>query len=428
MLTKAQNELLTRVCGDAPMGKYMREQTWIPFAVKGQIEPYDAPLKVRLLGENYVAWRSPDGRVGFIEEACPHRRASMALARNEGCILRCIFHGWAIDVSGKVVEAATHSPDPDEFAARVKVKHYPVHEAGDLLWVYLGQGEAPAFQELPFTIVPEDQVWMSVTKAACNWLQGVEGSLDSAHVGTLHSSWLNRVADYNKNGGKAGANRFLKAVAPQYQVKRTPWGLAAIALRSLDEGITYVRATQYVAPYINMVPRDPIGNGSIFIAVPVDDENHLLFFGYFSQQEKLNDKSPRVQALLGGEQPPKHNFAPFKGSREDNYGQDRELMKQGHFTGFGHNLLAEDIVVQVSMGPITDRTKENLSSSDVAIARARSMLLQLLKNVDAGLPALAPHHAQYEAHDALPVDLQVPAGTEWEDAVRSCVDNSLIVA
>jgi len=317
MLTAAQNEQLTRVTGDAPMGRLMRNWAWIPFAVPTQLKPLDAPMKVRLLGTDYVAWRAPDGRVGFIAEACPHRRASMALARNEGCILRCIFHGWAIDVSGKVVEAPTHQPDPEAFAARVKVKHYPTHEAGDLVWVWLGEGEPPPFPALPFTEVPEGQVWISVTKSECNWLQGVEAALDSAHVGVLHASWVQQINERG-NGGTAGQT-VLAAKAPRYEVERTPWGLSAIALRDLPDGGAFMRVTQYVAPYIGIVPRAPYGNGSIFIAVPVDDENHLLFFGYFSQQRPVNEGSPRIQSLVGDGRLVKEDFAPLKGDRETNW-------------------------------------------------------------------------------------------------------------
>ncbi len=414
MLTREQNEALTRVEGEAPMGRLMRKWAWIPFAIPSQIKVGEAPLKVRLLGEDFVAWRAPDGRIGFIDRDCPHRGASMALARNEGCVLRCIFHGWTVDVSGKVVEALTHQPDPEAFAARVKVNHYPVREAGGLVWVWLGGEPVAEFPKLPFFELPEGHVWMTVTKAACNWLQGVEASLDSAHVGTLHKSWVPRQTEFDIRAyGSTRKANFLQALAPRYEVDRTPWGMSAIALREMPDGSNHLRATQYVAPYINMVPRAPYGNGSLFIAVPVDDENHLLFFGFFSRQDQIGLDTPRVAAMVTNGRFVLEDYAPVKAGREDNYGQDRELMAQGHHSGFGENLLVEDMVTQISMGPIRDRTRDHLSSSDVAIVQARLLLLQALRNDAEGRHPLAPADPRYLMEDAMPVDALAPPDSEW---------------
>lgn len=406
MLTHAQNDALTRVEGDAPMGQMLRKWAWFPFAVPTQFVANEPPVRVRLVGSDYVAWRSPDGRIGFIDEACPHRNVSMALARNEGCVLRCIFHGWAVHVDGKVVDVPTHQPDPEEFAARVKTRHYPVREAGGLVWVWLGGDPVAPFPRLPFMDLPEGHVWTTVTKAQCNWFQGVEGSLDSAHVGTLHKSWIPRLAASTANGA-ASIGLSLKAVAPRYEVDRTPFGLSATALRELEGGLTYVRTTQYVAPFINLVPGSGMDHGSMFIAVPIDDYNHLLLYGYFDESEPLTDEAPRVQALIGNGRLDRHNFAPFSGGRDENWGQDRKLMAEGHHSGFGNHLLEEDFVVQASMGPITDRTREHLSSSDVAIVQARMMMLQALKNHAEDRHPLGEEADRYLPREALPVDAVV---------------------
>ncbi|MDB5451555.1 MAG: hypothetical protein JWO33_133 [Caulobacteraceae bacterium] len=416
MLTHAQNEALTRVEGDAPMGQMLRKWAWFPFAVPTQLTPGAPPMRVRLVGSDYVAWRSPDGRIGFIDEACPHRNVSMALARNEGCHLRCIFHGWAVDVDGKVVDAPTHQPNPEEFAARIKPRNYPVREEGGFVWVWLGGEPVQPFPQLPFVGLPENHTWTTVTHAQCNWLQGIEGSLDSAHVGTLHKSWIPRLAASAPGGSTIGLS--LKAVAPRYEVDRAPFGLSATALRELDDSSTYVRTTQYVAPFVNIVPGAGRMNGSIFIAVPVDDYNHLLLYGYFSADETFDDQTPRVQALIGNGRVDHHNFAPFAGGREDNWGQDRALMDEGHHSGFGNNLLEEDFVVQASMGRIADRTREHLSSSDVAIVQARMMLLQALKNDAEGRHPLAPYASNWLAQEASPVDTVVPPDSEWRQVLK----------
>jgi len=398
------------------MGELLRNWAWFPFAISTQIVADEAPQRVRLLGKDYVAFRATDGRIGFIDEACPHRGVSMALARAEGCVLRCIFHGWAVDVSGRVVEAPTHHGDTAEFLKGIRTRQYPVRERAGLVWVWLGDLPATDFPDLPFFSLPDDHVWMTVTKVDCNWLQGVEGALDSAHVGTLHQSWVPRLAASVPAGGTIGLA--LKAVAPRYQIERKPFGLSATALRTLEGDSTYVRTTQYVAPFVNLVPGSGRNEGSIFIAVPVDDTHHLLFFGYFSEQLVLDENAPRVQALIGNGRLDRHDFAPFKGSRENRWGQDREAMAAGHFTGFTDNLLEEDIVVQVSMGAIADRTREHPSSSDVAIVQARMMLLRALRNHRDGLPPLAPHHGPWTGRHATPVDCVISAGQDWRSIAQ----------
>lgn len=420
MLTAAQNEALTRVEAEAPMGQLLRAWTWIPFALPSQIKPGDAPFKVRLLGQNYVAWRAPDGRLGFIDERCPHRGVSMALARNEGCVLRCIFHGWAIDVSGAVVEAATHSPDPEAFAARVRVNRYPTREAGGLAWVWLGGEPARAFPEFPFADLPDENIWMSVTRSPCNWLQGIEATVDSAHVGTMHSSWTAKRSASSDAQVSANAKSkfFLQTRDPKYDVARTAWGLSAAALREVDDGEVYVRATQYIAPYMTLSPSLSNG-GVVFIAVPVDDHNHLLFFGFFSRDAPFNAESPLLQSIVGNGRIEPHDFAPLRGDWSSNYEQDRAAMARGHFTGFTDNILVEDIVAQVSMGAIVDRTKEHLSSSDVAVVQTRMLLLRALKNYAEDRPPLAPDHAPYRGIDAMPVDVVAPARTDWREALSA---------
>ena len=147
MTTREENELMTRVEGDAPMGRLMRDNYWIPFAMSAHLVHGDAPMPVRLFGENYVAFRAEDGRVGFLDELCPHRRSSLLLGRIEGNAVRCIYHGWKIDVSGCVVECPNQALRPERFAASVHVDHFPVHEAGGLAWVWLGGAEAPPFPD-----------------------------------------------------------------------------------------------------------------------------------------------------------------------------------------------------------------------------------------------------------------------------------------
>jgi len=411
MITREENELLTRVEGDAPMGRLMRENYWFPFALSSQLVSGDAPLQVRLLGENYVAFRAEDGRIGFFDELCPHRRASLALGRVEGNGIRCIFHAWKIDVSGKVVEAPTQLVKPKEFCDRVKVTHFPVHEAGGLVWVWLGKAAAPKFPDMPFVGDHEHNCWLSVSVGQCNWLQGVEATLDSAHVGTLHQTWIRHIAEI-----KPGNNIGLALDGPpRYEVSSADYGLRAAALRPLKDGRTYVRITEYFMPFVGLVPIDrPFPrDGVIFIVTPVDDTHHLLFHGYYSENSKQSPVTNGVMMPDGVADI--NNFAPLPGGRAGRWGQNRELMKSGHFTGFVNNLIEEDMVVQASMGPILDRTRENVSSSDVAVVQARKMLLKALEDTKAG--KLPPGSALADEAVSVrnPLDVVLEPGMHWDD-------------
>jgi nitrite reductase/ring-hydroxylating ferredoxin subunit len=412
MLTHEQNELLTRVEGDAPMGRLMREHCWVPALLTSQITPDGAPMRVRLLGRDHVAFRASDGRVGFFDEGCPHRGTSLVLARNEDCALRCIFHGWRIDVSGRVVEVPTHTPNPEAFAAKVHVRHYPTHESNGLIWVWLGAGEPAPVPKLPFSSLPATRVWLTATKCVCNWMQGVEATLDTAHVGTLHESYINRSRDMT-------IGLSLDALAPRYDVTRTPYGLDASATRELPDGSTYIRATKYLMPFISLAPgvANSEISGGIFIVSPVDDTHHTLFFGCWSDNADINDGRgiPACQSGIMGDLPyNEHDFGAFTAGQDENFGQSREAMRDGHFTGFTGNLLQEDTVTQASMGPIVDRTKEHLSSSDVAIIHARRLLLAAAASVAAGGTFAL---GSYGCDDVVPIDrVDPPAAIEPEKA------------
>jgi nitrite reductase/ring-hydroxylating ferredoxin subunit len=389
----------------------MRQNYWIPFALSSHLVHGDAPMQVRLFGESYIAFRAEDGRVGFLDELCPHRRASLALGRIEGNGVRCLYHGWKIDVAGCVAEAPTQLVRPEQFAARVRVVHFPVHEAGGLAWVWLGEAGAPAFPELPFVGEHEVNSYWCVSRVPCNWLQGVEGTIDSAHVGLLHKTWMRETAKLAEYSNIS----FALDQPPSYETESTPYGMRAAALRRMGDGGTYVRITEHFMPLVTVVPvgRAHPRDGSMFVFSPVDDTHHVLFYGYFS------DTPTRPPQELGGAAPDlvpdPHDFAGLRGDRGNRWGQDRDLMNAGHSTGFGRTLLEEDVVVQTSMGPILDRTKENLSSSDVAVAYARRMLLDALHAAERGElpPGSALAHEAVHMPNALEAVLE--AGARWEN-------------
>ncbi len=414
MTTRQENDLMTRVEGDAPMGRLMRDNYWIPFALSAHLVHGDAPMPVRLFGENYVAFRAEDGRVGFLDELCPHRRSSLLLGRIEGNAVRCIYHGWKIDVSGCVVECPNQALRPERFAASIHVDHFPVHEAGGLAWVWLADADAPPFPDLPFAGVDLYRYWC-VSRVPCNWLQGLEGSVDSVHVAMLHQTWIALSVDMAEHANLSYA---LAQAAPTYETESTSYGLRAAALRKTADGRTYVRVTEHMMPLVTITP---VGStepraGAVFVIAPVDDTHHLLFFGTVGPTPHSAVPLDQIKMQDTGYTPDPSDYAGLRGDRGNAWGQDRALMDAGHFTGFGRSLLEEDVVIQTSMGPILDRTKEHLSSSDVAVAHLRRMLLDAVAAFDAGtLPpgsALAPDRVRLPNASEMLVD----AGQRWEDA------------
>ncbi len=414
MTTWAENELMARIEGDAPMGRLMREHYWVPFAQSAHLVHGDGPLPVRLFGENYAAFRAEHGQIGFLDELCPHRRASLLLGRIEGDGVRCIYHGWKIDASGRVVECPTQTVRAEQFAARVPVGHYPVQEAGGLAWVWLGGGEAPDFPVLPFADEDLYRHWVTA-QVPCSWLQGLEGSIDSVHAGVLHQTWIAASLKFAEHSNLS----FALAEAPTYETESTSYGLRAAALRKTSSGQKYVRITEHLLPLVTITSTG--GNtprtGAVFVISPVDDTHHVLFFGTVGPTPHSAVTLDQIAMQDPAYVPDPLDYTGLRGAREQRWGQDRSLMTDGHFTGFGRSLLEEDAAVQTSMGPIVDRSKENLSSSDVAVAHLRRLLLEALATVEAG--EIPPGSALRPGGVRLPNarEMLVDEGVSWEDAV-----------
>ncbi|CAM2193671.1 Rieske 2Fe-2S domain-containing protein [Paraburkholderia sp. A1RI_3L] len=380
MLTREENDLLTRVSNGAPMGQMIRQNWWIPAALSDKLEADGKPLRVQLFGEQYVAFRATSGKVGFFDEACPHRRASLALGRNEDNALRCIFHGWKFNVDGVTVAVPTQPNNEAEYCKHVPLRHYPVREEAGIVWVWLGEGDTPPrFPELPFVGLPRENFVVFRQKVNSNWLQGVETTMDSAHLGVLHQSWLVGFGDIEFSS---------ENMAPVYHIAQKPFGFRYAAVRALKDGRAYVRTNSFVLPWFGIVSpnRADIQGGSIFFSVPIDDENIYYWQMTYRVNEKLVPNKTHAY-----EDP--DSWPPLPpGPPEDNWGQDRDAMKQGHFTGFTQMLGTEDFAVMVSMGPIVDRSKEYLGAGDGAILAVRRCLLKALREfMDNSVPTLARH-------------------------------------
>jgi phthalate 4,5-dioxygenase oxygenase subunit len=390
MLTREDNEILCRVEGDAPMGQLMRRH-WAPLCLSEEVaEPDGAPVRARMFGEDLVVFRDTDGRVGVLDEYCPHRRVSLALGRNEECGLRCLYHGWKMDVEGNVVEMASE-PAESTLSQKVKHKAYPAREGGGFVWTYMGPPEEmPEFEPPPFAPTPETNVSILKVHVNANWAQVMEGQIDSAHSSSLHSSDM---VPARVDGAKATDKTWLRPStdrAPRYQSERTDFGFRYVAIRRPIQNAgthDYLRVTVYVAPFIALIPPNNIHNVTTVLG-PTDDHNTAFYFIAWNGSDKpgvdlatwrqFNRTLPGVDLNA--------DFT-NKRTRDNNYQQNRDAMKLGDFTGI-KGIPNQDIAMWETMGSIVDRSKERLGASDFAVVEFRQMMVEAAKRVRDGGPAL----------------------------------------
>ena len=413
MLSAEENDVLCRVEGDAPMGRLMRRH-WIPACLSEEVAERDgAPVRVRLLGEDLVAFRDTEGRIGLLDEHCPHRRASLVLGRNEECGLRCLYHGWKMDVDGNVVDRPSESHEA-VLAKKVRHKAYPCREAGGFVWVWMGPPDEMREFEPP-AWAPSPDVRTSIVKmhVGCNWAQVLEGAIDSAHSSTLHSTDM--VPAQVERAG-ATAKEWLRPStdkAPRLQVQRTDFGFRYVAIRRpiMDASThDYLRITLFVAPFTVLIPPNDLYNLSI-LNIPLDDTNTMFYFISWSDGEGIAQDAWRE---FCGAQVGVDLDASFRRTRTraNNYLQDREAMKLGSHTGI-LGIPNQDIAMWETMGPIADRARERLGASDVAIVQFRRIMVDAARKVRNGGPAIGTSsrhvpHVKLKSFEGI-----VPKTTPW---------------
>ncbi|KZM49548.1 aromatic ring-hydroxylating dioxygenase subunit alpha [Labrenzia sp. OB1] len=372
MLRKEVNELLTQTDPGTPMGALFR-QYWIPALLASELPEDDcAPVRVKLLGERLIAFRDSDGRYGLMDEFCAHRGVSLWFGRNEESGLRCPYHGWKYDVNGQCTEVPSE-PDASGFCEKIKLRAYPLIKIGDVLWTHMGGKEnRPPEPVWEFATVAPEQTFTSKRWQECNWLQAMEGGIDSSHVSFLHSGGLNTDPLFR---GAKGNQYNLADKKPVFEVTETEGGLFIGARRNAEEGRHYWRITPWIMPSFTMVPPrgDHPQHGHFW--VPIDDENCWAWSYDYHPTRALT--GAERQAMRDGHGI--HNeyvpgtFRPLQ-NKDNDYMMDREAQKRGDtFSGI-KGIAMQDASLQESMGPICDRTKENLVSTDNGIIMARHRL------------------------------------------------------
>jgi len=413
MLTAEENDLLCRVEGQAPMGQLMRRH-WTPVCLIEEVsEPDGTPVKARVFGEDLVVFRDTKGRVGVMDEYCPHRRVSLVFGRNEDCGLRCLYHGWKMDVEGNVLEMVSE-PAASGMAQKVKHLAYPVKEWGGFVWAYMGPKETqPEF--VPPAWAPTADARVTIAKALipCNWAQILEGAIDSAHSSSLHSSDM---VPARVDGAEATDTNWLRPStdkAPRMQVERGGYGFRYAAIRRPIKNAAandYIRSTVFVAPATALIPPNNLYNVAN-INVPMDDTNTAFYFiawGHPSQTPDTDTWRRFLGQQIGIDLDT--NYAPLR-NRGNNFWQDREAMKAGNFTGIT-GFPNQDIAMWVTMGPIADRTHERLGASDMAVVEFRKQMLEAVRAFQAGGAAIGTGDLRIPA-SVVAFQAIVPKTTDW---------------
>ena len=416
MLTQDENQMLCRIEGSAPMGQMMRRH-WVPAVLSEQVAVADGdPVRVRLFGEDLVAFRDTQGRLGVLGEFCAHRKASLVFGRNEECGLRCLYHGWKFDVDGNVVDM-TSEPKESGFADRVRQKAYPTQEAGGFVWVYMGPAEhMPAFEAPAWAPEGTEQVSISKIDLPCNWAQIMEGQIDSAHSSSLHSSDMRPARVTTAGATDTHWTRPSTDKNPRIQVQVTNYGMRYAAIRRpIQNAATndYVRITTYVAPFTALIPPNSSYNVAT-VVVPKDDTNtYFHFIAWGDAATCIGTDAWRTFCVATPGVELDAAFKPILRHASNNYLQDRQAMRDGSsFTGIP-GISNQDIAMWESMGRLADRTSERLGASDIAVIQFRRLMLDAVKRFTEGhgtIGLVDPHLPQGQLRSYQGV---VPKDEEW---------------
>jgi phthalate 4,5-dioxygenase oxygenase subunit len=414
MLRPEDNERLVRVGPGTPGGEMLRRY-WMPAALSSELpEPDGAPVRVRLLGEDLIAFRDTSGAVGLVDAYCPHRRAPMFFGRNEECGLRCVYHGWKFDRNGDCTDMPSE-PAGTPLQAKVKMKAYPVHEAGGVVWAYLGpKDRMPAPPDFEWMRTPATHRVVSKTFEHCNYLQALEGGLDTAHSSFAHN---------NDMTNKRHTRSLDKA--PQLDVETTDYGYSYVSTRRIGEDKRYIRIYHYVMPAQQMRGAISALDGTLreipeidgHIWVPIDDETTYVYnWSYpYDHSYPIDPEHAEMREHYAGRG--KVDLIPgtfkLKANASNDYFIDRQVQKTSTYTGIpGVN--TQDFALQEGMGAIVDRSKEFLGTSDKAIVTMRRLMLEAVRDVESGRD---PRGVDPKAsRDIRPYDNIIGGDADWREA------------
>jgi phthalate 4,5-dioxygenase len=366
MLTVEESQLLTRVGPETAMGGFMR-QYWIPAAKSSELVADGAPVRLVLLGEKLIGFRDSSGRVGVMDHRCPHRCASLFYGRNEADGLRCVYHGWKYDVMGACLDQPNVPPHQD-FRDKVRARAYPARERNGLVWVYMGpRAEPPPLPAIEAALLPESKVQITFIQRECNWLQAIEGEIDTSHFGFLHAGHL----DPAKMTPDHPHYYTVFSRTPDYHCAETDWGTMYAAYRDADASHLHYRWAQYLLPFWTEIPQGDFDSHINARAwVPMDD-THTMFIMLAAEPFEVPNLVPNTTGWYGRWR--------IAGNRDNDHMIDRDAQRRMvSYTGidFVHQ---QDQAITESMGEIVDHSLETLAPSDLMIAQTRRRMLRALR-------------------------------------------------
>ena len=398
MLSSVDNELLCRVGPGTPMGDLMREY-WIPAFMTRELPDNDSdPLRIRLLNENLIAFRDTSGRVGLIANSCPHRGASMYFARNEDGGMRCVYHGWKFDVIGACVDMPSE-PSESNFRDKIKAIAYPCQERNGVVWTYMGTRKGPnlpPLADLEPNMINEDQAQVWTAMRDCNYMQALEGDIDTSHLGYLHLGAIRPDEATPKS-----FNYYTVADrAPRYHVVDTDIGTMYGAYRPAEEDTYYFRFAQFLFPFFTMIPTNTLGVQVVVRAwVPIDDYHTMFWVMLAPATRRPTTNGVRTNAsgatFVGSSAQPRYLPSTtdwlgrwrLQDNWDNDYGLDRTVQRAGKeggvagsYTGID-GIYLQDQAVTESMGTIYERDKEHLGTSDAMVIKTRRRLIRAARDL-----------------------------------------------
>ena len=420
MLSQAENELITQVGPGTPMGAALRGY-WLPAVLSQEVSSDGAPLRVRLLGEDLIAFRDSSGTVGLIDAFCPHRRAPMFFGRNEEGGMRCVYHGWKFDPGGRCTDMPSEPAD-SIFKEKVRIGAYPCRERNGVVWTYMGARERmPELPALEWNLVPAGQRHITKRVQYCSYVQALEGGIDPSHVPFLHGT-------LDPDPG----NIFMQDRNPRFELLETAYGLRIGTCRRIGGERLHWNITHFMMPFYNAfaVPNgaaEPSVGG--FAWVPMDDTTTMAWCFTWNPARDLTpdeiEERNAVARLGGGVHLHPDDLLPPTsaaggawrpiGRKENDYLLDREAQRTRRFAGVP-GLSLQDVSLQEGMGPVSDRTREHLGTSDAAIINARRLLLRAARATTAAQGIEEPHSYRVRA-----LGLALVESEDWTVAAAAFV-------
>ena len=423
MLSKEDNEVLCRIGPGTLMGNFFR-QYWLPALQSIEVPAPDSPpVRIRLLGEELIAFRTTSGDVGLIQSACPHRGASLFFGRNEEEGLRCVYHGWKFDTAGACVDMPSE-PAESNFKSKVRATAYRTCQRNGIIWAYLGPREVPPpLPELEGNMHPTYRI--TVLHRSNNWMQGWEGEMD-----TIHAAFLHFGATRNEDTEPGSLQYYeTRNRSGKFSVRDTEHGTSYSMIRTAEEDSYYHRIGHMLFPCFAMVPPAPLlrRNPGFIAYVPMDDYhtlewgvNALLEDGGITAGTGIVQGATRAGGV-GREYLPNtsgwHGRYNISQTFANDFLIDREAQRTWKsYTGI-NGIRQQDMAMTESMGPIMDRTREHLGTTDQLIIRTRRRLVACAKALQehGTVPPGVNHPEVYHQRSG---GIVLPRNVDWWDGTK----------